>query len=51
MGGLVWWSSGSDARLPLQRAQVQILVRELRSHMSHSQKKLHDRQNMDFSAH
>ena len=33
MEGLPWWSSGKDPALPLQGAQVQSLVWELRSHM------------------
>ena len=32
--GLPWWFSGLDSVLPMQGAQVQSLVRELRSHMA-----------------
>lgn len=28
-GGPPWWSSGQDSMLPMQRTQVQALVREL----------------------
>ena len=31
--GLHWWSSGSDSAFPLQEAQVQALLGELRCHM------------------
>ena len=31
--GLPWWSRGEDFKLPMQGAQIQPLVRELRSHM------------------
>ena len=37
--GLAWWSSGLDSALPMQEAQVQSLVGELRSHMPHSMAK------------
>ena len=30
--GIPWWSSGSDSKLPLLRAQLQSLVGELKSH-------------------
>ena len=33
MQGSSWWSGGWDLPLPVQRAQVQSLVRELDSHM------------------
>ena len=33
--GLPWQSSDEDFALPMQEAQVQVLVPELRSHMSH----------------
>ena len=32
-GGLPWWSRGNDSTLPLQGAQVQSLVWQLRSHV------------------
>ena len=34
--GFLWQTSGYDSTLPLQGAQVQYLVRELRFHMPHS---------------
>ena len=37
--GLPWRSSGWDSMLPLQEVWVQSLVRKLRSHVLHSQKK------------
>ena len=37
--GLPWRSSGSDSKLPIQRAQIQSLVRELRSHILAVQQK------------
>ena len=32
--GLPWWSSGQDFMLPMQGAQVQLLVRELDPHVT-----------------
>ena len=37
--GLPWQSNGEDSMLPLQGAQVQTLVRDLRSPMLHDRKK------------
>ena len=37
--GLPWQTNGEDSVLPLQGTQVQTLVRDLRSHMLHDQKK------------
>ena len=39
MKGLPWQSNGEDSMLPLQGAQVQTLVRDLRSPMLHDRKK------------
>ena len=35
-----WWSSGQDSKLPLQRAWVQSLTWELRSHPLHCTDKI-----------
>ena len=39
MKGLPWQSNGKESVLILQGPQVQTLVRDLRSHMLHDQKK------------
>ena len=43
--GIPWWSSGWDSVLSLPRAQVQSLVRELRSCKSHSTAKKQNKTN------
>ena len=43
---LSWWPSGSDSMLPMQRAWVSSLVRELRSQMPHGVTKK-EKKNVD----